>query len=65
MTGKNSYTEGIAALNAEKNMAREKIIYLALVIIHKFNLMPIAEAKKLLIDNLDSGKVLHHWNKGN
>lgn len=60
-----SLQEGIAALKGEVNMAREKILYLSLVIISKFELMDMAEAKSRIMENLDSGKILTIWEAGN
>ncbi|MBX9850248.1 MAG: hypothetical protein K2X86_00645 [Cytophagaceae bacterium] len=60
---KESYEEGIAALRGEKNYARQNIIYLALVILNKFNLMDSEKALTTLSHSLDSGKALSHWEK--
>lgn len=60
----NSLEEGLAALKGEKNMAREKIVYLALVILSKFNLNS-SVTKDTLYQLLDTGNPLQRWYQGN
>lgn len=65
ITANDSLIEGMAALKGEKNYARENILYQALVILTKFNLMDKPTALSNLANNLDSGKAFEHWEKGN
>lgn len=61
-----SFKEGAAALHGEKNYARENILYLSMVILSKFDLKNnSSEAYQMLLNALDSGKALKHWEKGN
>jgi anthranilate phosphoribosyltransferase len=64
LTVKESADEGLAALRGEKNYARENMLYLAVTILDKLKLADPDTALPLLINSLDSGKVLAHWEKG-
>jgi anthranilate phosphoribosyltransferase len=59
-----SLEEGLAALKGQHNYARENILYLASLIVSKFNLAPAGEILALLTQAIDSGKALKHWEKG-
>lgn len=66
VTAKNSYLEGIAALQGEKNYARQNILYLAITLLSKFELVKdIPETMKVLDNCLESKKALSCWNNGN
>lgn len=62
---KDSLNEGIAALNGEKNYARENILYLAIAILTQFKLESSETAFNKLTKGLDSGNALAHWIKAN
>ncbi|HXA01574.1 MAG TPA: hypothetical protein VNW99_06275 [Cytophagaceae bacterium] len=64
LTAKESAEEGLAALNGEKNYARENMLYLATVILDKMKLADPIVALDLLSKSLDSGKAFSHWEKG-
>jgi anthranilate phosphoribosyltransferase len=59
-----SFEEGLAALKGEHNYARENILYLASLIVSKFNLVPAGKIPALLSQTIDSGKAMQHWEKG-
>ena len=56
--------QGIAALQGERNDARENIVYTAMVILNSFGLAKNALARQTLESAIDSGKALIHWEKG-
>jgi anthranilate phosphoribosyltransferase len=64
ITANMSLEEGLAALKGEANYARENIVYLAALILSKFNLVPIDKVLPFLIEKIDSGKAWKHWEKG-
>jgi anthranilate phosphoribosyltransferase len=60
-----SLNEGVAALNGEKNYARENILYLAIAILTQFQLESSETAFIKLTKSLESGKAFSHWIKAN
>jgi anthranilate phosphoribosyltransferase len=64
ITAEVSLKEGLATLSGEHNDARANILYLACLIVTKFNLMPANKALPILTQTIDSGKALQHWEKG-
>ncbi|MFN3405111.1 MAG: anthranilate phosphoribosyltransferase [Cytophagaceae bacterium] len=61
VTAKDSYQEGLIALEGSSNYAAANILYLAIVIISNFRLMDTPSAIQLLETNLKNGKAKRHW----
>lgn len=55
---------GVEALKGHPGYAKNSLLYLALFIVSKLDIMPIKTAKKALLNSLDNGLALSHWEKG-
>lgn len=61
ISAQTSLDEGLAALNGEKNYARESILYLAAVVLDRFKLYPTNELTSKLASLIDNGTALQKF----